>query len=104
MTYLPLRDHEPDYDGMWAEIESLDAASIEAIERANGGPVILRMDLSSDYVDRLALSRVRALVINDIHHTGAVVRFVDLRQSASETPIQFVRRIVTAYCDEALTE
>lgn len=56
-----------------------------------------------DRDNHLALARVRALVATDTHNLCAVVAHTSLRQSASETPIQFLRRLITAYIDEAVS-
>lgn len=84
--------------------ESTDDTARAAIERANGGPVFVGADHSTNFLDEQAARRIRNKLAGDIHNTGQVARFVSLRQSASETPIEFVRRIVDAYLAELVDE
>lgn len=96
---------EPDHDAMWAELESLDAAAMEAIERANGGPVpwgaAEHAAFSAQRADQQALMRVIGMIsIADYKDAARVASAVSLRQSASETPAELVRRIALALLTE----
>jgi hypothetical protein len=101
----PWGSFEPDYDGMWAEIESLDDAAREAIERANGGPVPYESSLPAlkeEWRTRDALMRVIGKITLGEADPPAfdVVRTTNLRQSATETPADLVKRITLALLKE----
>lgn len=55
----------------------------------------------ADEATETAVETIRQHLADDIHAAGQVARFTDLRQAAGETPIEFVRRIVGAWLDEA---
>lgn len=92
---------EPDYDSMWNDLISLDDAAREAIERANGGPVYIGVDYPAEYLDNQALMRVLGLIsISDHRDADSAARTISLRQAASETPAEFMKRIATALLSE----
>lgn len=104
LVFGTLRDVIPAYyfdDPAPADDHPLDTAAREAIERANGGTVFppARTFVPMHYADRATLEHLRSAARHVEHDDAAaetVANSISVRQSATETPAQFVRRIALA--------
>lgn len=82
-------------------MSGLIEAAAEALRREDGCYVMPQPYQRNDA--RVVLESVRTFLLADKHNPHIVATSISIRQAAGETPSDYVRRIVGAYLDEAMS-